>query len=427
MTFDFLTKPISAKELKKDLTPGLAEYEKSEPKMVAIDADYVPDAKITEAANAVVNNIGVLNYGNNVIRAHPSCMDMAVAVYHASKKAGSNPIMFLWPFEEALDALLKNATDESMKCATKAYVGTIKVANHWSVTYGRTGYELSAEAKKNYHYYGQMMKAAGETLNPKLENGELVSWNMIHQPLPNHAANVKMDFEKYETKILDAMCIKTEPVLQKETEQALASFAKQIDDHTLVGRDGLFQLEIGNTSLKFGVEGRQVFRDVGRAGVDVDMKTKKPKATTNNPFGEFFVAPVETSVNGSVGTQIPSETPMGTLSHTYFKFEDGYAIKLATSDNDIFKKVFSGINERAIAELGFGGQNPGLKFLEEIGLPTGDALIDEKVFPLHIAIGANDHMGGDRSAKIHHDFSIGESGSVGSRPLTVKKVAEEYC
>ncbi len=424
---DFLSKPYSAKELKRDLTPALEEYSKDAPKLAAINPDFTPREDYLETAKVVVQNIGVLENGLNIIRVYPSTnsIEMGVAVNHWVNQIGGNSILFLFPMDEALEAILTDATKEKIEVFAKNYLAAIQQASHWTITYGAKGYSLSENAKKNYPIYNQILSPqASKLLNRKIEDGSLMSWNMIYAPQPYSANKIGMVFSEYESKILEAMRVKTDEILRKETQEALATYAFQKSETQLVGKDGIFELEIGDTKFEFQVAGRQIFRDVGRVGTDTYLKNGMPDIITNNPCGEFFVAPIESSVNGQLGTNVPSELPAGVLTRTYFKFEDGIAVSIDTSNNELFEKTFDEKSTRVIAEIGRGGQNEKLSFLQEIGKPTGDTLIDEKVFPLHVAIGENTHMGGQNEAKIHHDFSISEINSSGEIvPLRIRKIA----
>jgi leucyl aminopeptidase (aminopeptidase T) len=155
------------------------------------------------------------------------------------------------------------------------------------------------------------------------------------------------------------------------------------------------------TDLRFSIVGRQVAVDPGVA--------RKP-GYYNLPSGECYVAPIETSANG---TLVVDKSFPGILIKTPIKltFKDGRVVDIAGKDEAerLLRLISEGEQKpdgegcRTIAELGI-GTNPSARI-------TGNVMTDEKVMgTVHIAIGHNAvaPYNGQNRAPIHLDGVIGQ-------------------
>lgn len=135
-----------------------------------------------------------------------------------------------------------------------------------------------------------------------------------------------------------------------------------------------------------------------RAHADTGLVTR-PKAFSNLPAGEAYVAPVETTSRGTVVID-GSFAPLGLLKKpVVLRIEDG-AIAEVSNNRDI-SRVFAkfGKKERILCELGIG-----TNYKATI---TGNVLEDEKVAgTIHVAFGNNLGFGGHNKAAIHLDGVI---------------------
>ena len=140
-------------------------------------------------------------------------------------------------------------------------------------------------------------------------------------------------------------------------------------------------------------------------GTDLTMSiTGRPIHQDHNglPRGEVFVAPLEDSANGVV--VIDQAFIRGQMVEKLkLTFEKGRVVHINAAQPDLVRLLeelmaaSSGDKDR-IAELGI-GLNPGVKEL------TGDILLDEKLNgSVHIAIGMNDHFGGQNHSNLHLDL-----------------------
>jgi len=133
-------------------------------------------------------------------------------------------------------------------------------------------------------------------------------------------------------------------------------------------------------------------RKVGDNGSDLSGKG----SVTNIPFGEVFVAPVETKGKGRIvfdSWKAPRKGSVWIKGGRIVKWDAG-ARKYA----DYLKKA--GRCGLVIAELGF-GTNPAFK------KPIGNVLQDEKIWgSVHMAFGQNVSMGGKNKCGVHEDVII---------------------
>lgn len=137
----------------------------------------------------------------------------------------------------------------------------------------------------------------------------------------------------------------------------------------------------------------------------------RPNSFDNVPSGETFVAPIKGTANGSVVIN-------GSVTGYVFDTCKEDEVVIGFSDGEIASIeprqhiVASFLNEQIRKAKQKGDQEPG--FLCELGIGvntaieqlTGNTLLDEKAYgTAHIAIGANEHFGGDvLASQIHEDL-----------------------
>jgi leucyl aminopeptidase (aminopeptidase T) len=180
---------------------------------------------------------------------------------------------------------------------------------------------------------------------------------------------------------------------------------EQIDRETnrladwLTGRSDVHITTALGTDLRFSTAGREWKRGSG--------KLRGRGVYGNVPGGEVCIAPLETSANGVlvIDQTLPG---MKLTEPVRLVFEHGRVIQIDGGAGANFLRTAiaeaetkpNGSNARTIAELGI-GTNPGARLL-------GNIMTDEKVAgTIHIAIGANDFLGGVTSAPMHIDCVVG--------------------
>lgn len=148
---------------------------------------------------------------------------------------------------------------------------------------------------------------------------------------------------------------------------------KNTDKIHIVADDG--------TDFSFSIKGREVLRD------DASPPPNKNKGCTYNfPAGEIYVAPVETSAEGTIIFDYVLPYGFGLIHDLKLVFKKGKVIEYSAKNGgtELFGKFLNantGEKDR-IGELGI-GCNPGADFI-------GTIIVDEKIFgSIHIAIGWN--------------------------------------
>ncbi|MEM2874751.1 MAG: aminopeptidase [Candidatus Hadarchaeales archaeon] len=137
------------------------------------------------------------------------------------------------------------------------------------------------------------------------------------------------------------------------------------------------------TDLSFRITGRPILVD---DGVISDEDLKRGDVGVNIPAGEVFVAPIETSADGSISFEEIAIPGFGKVRGLELTFRDGRIRRYSAEDGernfDNFLRANTGEKDR-IAEFGI-GTNPGAKYT------GGSIIIDEKIFgTVHVAIGNN--------------------------------------
>jgi len=181
--------------------------------------------------------------------------------------------------------------------------------------------------------------------------------------------------------------------LQERYSQAI-----NIDYSALAGRqsDICARLSAGDevhitsslgTDLRFRIKGRPIYLD-----------------NDSIPRGEVYIAPHEDSARGLavIDKTFLVGKPFDKLR---LIFHNGRVVDFAAPDPDGAKRfrklleVSSG-DKDSLGELGI-GLNPG------IGEPTGDIMLDEKIYgSVHIALGMNEAFGGRNKSNLHLDLVI---------------------
>jgi leucyl aminopeptidase (aminopeptidase T) len=185
--------------------------------------------------------------------------------------------------------------------------------------------------------------------------------------------------------------VKVDYAKMKETGLNVAS--------KLAGKNQIRVSHPNGTDLEFSIKGRHVGVESGTleecysAGKDCEVDV---------PGGEVYVAPIETSANG---TLVVTEHKEYGLIELELAFADGRITEFkAERGYNAFRKLVENAegDKDRIAEFGV-GTNYGIK-------PVGCSLYDEKADgAAHIAIGNNTHLGGVNEASIHVDFVLDKS------------------
>jgi len=151
----------------------------------------------------------------------------------------------------------------------------------------------------------------------------------------------------------------------------------------LEGKEKVRVLARDGTDLTFMIKGRPVLLDDSTISPE-DLA--RGDFALNIPCGEVFVAPLETTANGTIVFERVAIPGFGKVSNLRLAFANGRVVDINADEGaDRFSKFLdanSGDKDR-IAELGI-GCNPGAEYT------GGSIIVDEKIYgTLHIAIGNN--------------------------------------
>ncbi len=168
-----------------------------------------------------------------------------------------------------------------------------------------------------------------------------------------------------------------------------ASFSKKMLDlvryykEALTGKNEVRIVDDAETDLSFQITGRPLLVD---DGIISDEDVKLGDVGLNIPSGETFVAPLETTANGTLKVEASAVPPFGKVKGLTLHFREGRVEEFeAISGRDIFRKFLDANtgDKDQIAEMGI-GCNPGAEYT------GGSIIIDEKIYrTVHIAIGNN--------------------------------------
>jgi aminopeptidase len=167
----------------------------------------------------------------------------------------------------------------------------------------------------------------------------------------------------------------------------------------LSGKENIRITAEDGTDLSFTIKGRPVLLDDSTISSE---DVARGDVGLNIPCGEVFVAPIETSANGTILFENVAVDGFGKVTNLRLTFEGGRVVGAAADTGvDRFKQFLeanTGDKDR-IAELGI-GCNPGAEYT------GGSIIVDEKIYgTIHIAIGSNTgSYHGTNKASSHFDM-----------------------
>jgi aminopeptidase len=176
----------------------------------------------------------------------------------------------------------------------------------------------------------------------------------------------------------------------------ICSLCNRVRD-LLQGRKKIKIVSPDGAELSFEIEGRRINMD---DGVISDEDLQSGDVTANFPFGEVYLAPVESTVNGRC--VFPVVFAEGKCIHNLeLIYENGKVVSSSASDNhELFQRKMDQYHgdKWCLGELGIGTNH-------KVHEPTGCVLLDEKIFgSIHLALGENRSYGGLNQSDCHWDM-----------------------
>jgi aminopeptidase len=201
-----------------------------------------------------------------------------------------------------------------------------------------------------------------------------IRWLYFGWPLPGAAKGYGMPVPKFRRIFFNS--------IRESFSKKMLDLVKYYKD-ALTGKNEVRIEDDAGTDLSFQITGRPLLVDDGIIG---DEDLKMGDVGLNIPSGETFVAPLETTANGTLKVEASAIPPFGKVKGLTLHFKDGRVESFeAVQGKEIFRKFLdsnTGDKDR-IAELGI-GCNPGAEYT------GGSIIIDEKIYrTVHIAIGNN--------------------------------------
>jgi leucyl aminopeptidase (aminopeptidase T) len=332
---------------------------------------------LKEAAHVIVTSAAGLRKRPNVLvicGAHNKIL--AKYIMLEAQRVGAIP--FLWEFnEDFFLESLKNASEKPLAAVLDQVHSLAEKSNTiiWLSQFEDVGRFPANVRKVVYSFWDDVYAAVRH--KPRL---------LVNLPSPKTVRKMRINYLEFLAAFING--VKVDYAKMKEVGLNVAS--------TLSGKNQMRVSHANGTDLEFSIEGRHVGVE---SGALEDCYSVGKNCGVDVPGGEVYVAPIETSANGTLIINEHREYGLKELELvivdgriTEFKAEKGY---------NAFRKLLENAegNKDRIAEFG-AGINCGVE-------PVGWSVYDEKALgTAHIAIGNNIDLGGVNEASIHVDFVL---------------------
>ncbi len=253
------------------------------------------------------------------------------------------------------DFFFKYATKEQLEHFPDYWFDTIKQAQGFiGISTERNTRELSSSNSKKIAIRSKITHPISDYV---CNQRDKIKRTSIAYPCLALAQDAEMSLTEYENFVYSS-CLQDLNKLTKKIKKIKSKFKE----------DSIVELKGENINLKMKVHG-----DFVKDDLDLD----------NIPFGEVFMAPIKTSVNGWVKFEYPSIENGKEVSGICLEFKDGEVIAASAEKNQDLLKEMLKIDENAkyLGEFGI-GCNP------KINKYTKNLLFDEKIDQtIHLALG----------------------------------------
>ena len=201
-----------------------------------------------------------------------------------------------------------------------------------------------------------------------------VRWAYVGWPIPSAALGYGVNPQEFRRILFDSI----RESFSKDVMKCLRYYGDALREKEkvrIIAGDG--------TDLTFMIRGRPVLLDDPTISAE---DVARGDVGLNIPCGEVFIAPLETTANGTIVFDEVALPGFGKITNLKLKFAEGRVAEVsADNGEEKFNKFLdanTGDKDR-IAELGI-GCNPGAKYT------GGSIIVDEKIYgTIHIAIGSN--------------------------------------
>jgi len=332
------------------------------------------------ARQVVVKSMRIAEGESVFIYAICEALDLAEAIALECDLVGAKPLVATYSDEYMRKSLTKTS-ERFLEATHKHWLRAIEATDAY-IGIGRAA--LAEVPVPRIGAWRRGRKPISDAMDKKG-----VRWVGIGYPTVKRAKESGVTLTKFQNVILSALDINYEELVKRGR-----SIVEAVSDSTNV-----HLTSDRGTDIEFQVKGRKWIIDDGIISKeDIELGD----VGLNLPCGEVFVCPIETSANGTVFFDIPTNYWGHRISGLKLEFKDG---KIVDFDAEQGKKDFKEVLESAtgdkdrIAEFAI-GLNPKAQFINDI-------LVDEKVLgSIHIAIGDNKGpaYGGKNNSSIHWDL-----------------------
>ena len=346
---------------------------------------------LKESAHVIVTDVARLRKRPNVlIICGPHNKVLAEYIMLESQRIGARPN--LWTFDE--DFFVKSLT-ASKNLTTTILKHVQSLVEKSNVIIWLSQFEdverIPADFRKTVYSFWDAVDQTAK-LKPRL---------FVNLPSPKYIRALKINYLEFLAAFING--VKVDYGRLREIGSNIAS--------RLAGHNSVRVYHMNGTDLEFSIKNRRVGVEDGTLE---DGYSTGRKCGIDVPGGEVYVAPVETSANG---TLVVNEHKEYGLKELRLQFKNGRIINFkAETGGDVLKKLLKEAKggKDIIGELGI-GTNYAMK-------SVGWNIYDEKTLgTAHIAIGNNIHLGGANEASIHIDFVLDKpSIKAGNQPFMEK-------
>jgi len=332
-------------------------------------------------AKQVVNKSMRITEGENVfIYAVREAFDLAEAIALECDVVGAKPMVVTYS-DEYMKKSLTMPSEKHVEIMGKQWLKALEASDAY-IAIGIPA--LSEVPVSRVGAWRRSRKHFTDVLEKKG-----IRWVNIRYPTPNRAKESGVTLAKSRNVILSALDIEYGELLEKGSRIVKAVYgSKKIQVTSEQGTD-----------IEFRVENRKWIIDDGVIGPE-DIEAGD--VGLNLPCGEVFVAPIETTAEGTAFFNVPTNYWGHRISGLKLEFKDGKIVDYdAEEGRQEFKRALDAAtgDKDKIAEFAI-GLNPKARFINDI-------LVDEKVLgSIHIAIGNNKGpaYGGKNNSSLHWDL-----------------------
>jgi aminopeptidase len=340
------------------------------------------DTRVERMARVLVRHSLDLQPGNRLgVRSGTLATPLLQAVLQESLRAGAHVEMFVQP-PGVQEILLREGSEKQLA----------RVSASWHMVLSEFEAMLDIQALENSKslntidserkmMYGRVQGQLVKTFLQRCIQGDL-RWTKTLFPTNAYAQDTGLSLEEFEDLFYHACFLdEDDPISRwRQLSQQQERYISRLNGKRSV------RLKGRHTDITFSIQGRVFLNEDGRG---------------NFPGGEFFTAPVENSVNGSVLFNLPTINAGQELEQVWLHFVEGRVVEAKARKGQEYLESVLRLDEGAcrFGEFAF-GNNPCVQRY------TRNTLIDEKMAKtVHFALGASiPGTGGVNQSSLHWDM-----------------------